>query len=53
MAKTYGKASRVIAWLRETADNSDEALKAIRVAGKKFTNSLNKEKIQQAIPLLL
>ncbi|XTI90149.1 hypothetical protein V2W45_1407288 [Cenococcum geophilum] len=33
MAKTYGKASRVIVWLRETADNSDEALKAIRVAG--------------------
>jgi hypothetical protein len=53
MAKTYSKASRVIVWLRETADNSDKALKAIRAVGKKFTNSLNKGIIQQAIPLLL
>jgi hypothetical protein len=52
MAKIYSKASRVIVWLRERADNSDVALKAIRAVGK-FTNSLNKEIIQQAIPLLL
>jgi hypothetical protein len=52
MAKIYGKASRVIVWLGERADDSDVALEAIRAADKP-TNTLNKEIIQQAIlPLL-
>jgi hypothetical protein len=53
IAKIYGKASRVIVWLGETADDSNEALEAIRTAGKKFTNSSNEDVIQQAIPPLL
>jgi len=52
MAKIYGKASRVIVWLGERADDSDIALEAIRAAGKP-TNTSNKEIIQQAILLLL
>ena len=52
MAKIYGKASRVIVWLGETANNSDVALEAIRAAGKP-TNTSNKEMIQRAILLLL
>ena len=52
MAKVYGKASRVIIWLGERANNSNVALEAIRAAGKP-TNTSNKEMIQQAIlPLL-
>jgi hypothetical protein len=52
MAKIYGKASCVIVWLGERADDSDVALEAIRAAGKP-TNTSNKEMIQQAIlPLL-
>jgi len=35
MAKIYSKASRVIVWLGESADNSDEALEVIRVAAYK------------------
>jgi hypothetical protein len=53
MAKIYGKASRVIVWLGETADDSDGALEAIRTARKKFTNSPNEEMIPKAILLLL
>jgi hypothetical protein len=52
MAKIYGKASRVIVWLGESADNSDVALEAIRAAGKP-TNNSNKKMIQQAILRLL
>ena len=52
MAKIYGKASRVIVWLGERADDSDGALEAIRAVDKP-TNTSNKEMIQQAIlPLL-
>ena len=54
MAKIYGKASRVIVWLGETAVDSDRALEEIRVApGKKSTNSLNNEMILHAILALL
>ena len=45
MAKIYSKASRVIVWLGERADNSDIALEIIRAIGKP-TNTLNKEIIQ-------
>ncbi|KAH7061022.1 heterokaryon incompatibility protein-domain-containing protein, partial [Paraphoma chrysanthemicola] len=54
MAKIYGHASRVIVWLGEAADDSDLALEAIRLAGaKKSTNSLDSERIQQAVLALL
>jgi Heterokaryon incompatibility protein (HET) len=52
MAMIYGKASRVIVWLGERADDSDLALEAIRAAGKP-TNTSNKETIQKAILSLL
>jgi hypothetical protein len=35
MAKIYGQASRVLVWLGEAADNSDQALEEIRLAGSK------------------
>ena len=52
MAKIYGKASHVIVWLGERADESDVALEAIRAAGKP-TNTSNKEITHQAILQLL
>ncbi|OCK97465.1 HET-domain-containing protein, partial [Cenococcum geophilum 1.58] len=54
MVKIYGQANRVIVWLGEAADNSDQALEDIRVAAEdKFTNSSNNEKSQKAILKLL
>ncbi|OCK93098.1 uncharacterized protein K441DRAFT_723745 [Cenococcum geophilum 1.58] len=54
MAKIYGQANRVIVWLGEAADNSDQALEDIRVTAEgEFTNSLNNEKSQKAILKLL
>ena len=35
IAKIYAKASRVIVWLGEAADQSDEALEEIRAAAEK------------------
>lgn len=53
MAKIYSQASRVLVWLGEAADNSDQALEEIRAAGGKATNSLNDETIQSAVLALL
>ena len=55
MGKIYGQANRVVVWLGETADNSDQALEEIRylAGGKVSTNSSNKETIQKAILALL
>jgi hypothetical protein len=54
MAKIYSKANRVIVWLGEMADNSDNALEGIRVAAQQeSTNSLNDKTLQQAILALL
>jgi hypothetical protein len=54
MARIYAQANRVVVWLGEAADNSDQALEEIRVAGGEgSTNSLNNEVIQQAIIALL
>lgn len=40
MAKIYAKASRVVVWLGETANNSDQALEAIRMAAEnQYKNS--------------
>jgi len=54
MAKIYAKASRVIVWLGEAADNSDQALEAIRVAAdEQRTIPSIDETNQQAILTLL
>jgi hypothetical protein len=53
MAKIYSQANRVLVWLGETADNSDQALEEIRAAGGKATNSLNNKTIQSAVLALL
>ncbi|OCL01779.1 hypothetical protein AOQ84DRAFT_328482, partial [Glonium stellatum] len=54
MTKIYGQANRVIVWLGEAADNSDQALEDIRVAAEsECTNSLNNENSQKAILRLL
>ncbi|PMD20744.1 HET-domain-containing protein [Hyaloscypha hepaticicola] len=53
MAKIYSQASRVLVWLGEAADNSDQALKEIRAAGRKAIHSLNNETIRLAIDKLL
>jgi hypothetical protein len=54
MAKIYGQANRVIIWLGEAADNSDQAFEDIRVAAEdEFTNSLIEETSQKAILKLL
>jgi hypothetical protein len=53
MAKIYSQANRVIVSLGEAADDSNLALKEIRIAaGKKSTSSINKA-IQQAVLMLL
>ena len=49
MAKVYSKAHRVIVWLGEAADFSNEALKAIYVATNEQSMSSSKEIIQQSI----
>ncbi|KAK3363920.1 hypothetical protein B0T25DRAFT_597508 [Lasiosphaeria hispida] len=49
MAKIYAKASRVLVWLGEAADDSNHALKAIRRAAKEQdTDSSTPEMHQQA-----
>jgi hypothetical protein len=53
MAKIYSQASRVLVWLGEAADNSDQALKEIRAAGRKAIHSLNNVTIQLAVDKLL
>jgi hypothetical protein len=46
MARIYAQANRVVVWLGEAADNSDQALEEIRVArGEGSTNSLNNKMI--------
>ncbi|CZR68380.1 related to heterokaryon incompatibility protein [Phialocephala subalpina] len=54
MAKIYGQASRVIVYLGEAADDSDQALEDIRVAAEDESTTLsNSEKSQKAILKLL
>jgi hypothetical protein len=54
MAKIYSKASRIVVWLGEMADDSDRALEEILVAAdKQSTNRSNNGTIQQAILTLL
>jgi hypothetical protein len=53
MAKIYSQANSVLVWLGEAADNSDQALETIRVAGGKATNSFNNEINLSAVLALL
>jgi hypothetical protein len=54
MAKIYGQANRVIVYLGEVKDNSDQALKDIRVAAQdESMSSLQSEEGQKAILKLL
>lgn len=53
MAKIYSQANRVLVWLGEAADNSDQALEEIRAAGGKAVHSLKTEVIQSALLALL
>jgi hypothetical protein len=53
MAQIYSQASRVLVWLGEAADNSNQALEEIRVAGHKAIYSLNNKTIQLAVLKLL
>jgi hypothetical protein len=54
MAKIYGQANRVIVYLGEAADDSDQALEDIRVAAEdESMNLLPSAKVQKAILKLL
>jgi hypothetical protein len=54
MAEIYAKASRVIVWLGEAKDDSDQALKTIRSAGEAYSKaSLQTESQRQPILQLL
>jgi hypothetical protein len=54
MAKIYSKATYVLVWFRETADNSNTALERIHIAAENESlDSLNDTTIQQAILALL
>jgi hypothetical protein len=52
MAAIYAKASRVIIWLGEAQEN-DQALESIRIAGARSANPLNIETSQREIIQLL
>jgi hypothetical protein len=53
MAEIYAKASRVIVWLGEAANNSDRVLKTIRLTGEKSAELPDAEVSQQEIRELL
>jgi hypothetical protein len=54
MQQIFGHANCVVIWLGEEADNSDQALEEIRIAGSEKTiNVLHDEIIQQAVLKLL
>ncbi|RFU25922.1 hypothetical protein B7463_g10416, partial [Scytalidium lignicola] len=54
MAKIYSKATRVLVWLGETADNSDVALERISIAAENESpDSFHSETAQQSTSMLL
>jgi hypothetical protein len=53
MANIYGRANRVVVWLGEMMDSSDEALEAIRAAGIKLMRDSGSQKSEQAVASLL
>lgn len=53
MATIYAQANRVVVWVGEIVDNSDQALQEIRNAGgKKLKQSLSENTMQQAVTAL-
>ena len=53
MAEIYAKASRVIVWLGGARDDSDEALKSIRIAAENSANIAKTQLVERAIQALL
>jgi hypothetical protein len=54
MAKIYSQAGRVLVWLGDAADNSDDALEEIRKAGGKMSSKdLHNKAIQKSVLALL
>lgn len=53
MAEIYSKANRVIVWLGEAADNSDRALRSIRMAADEESQSSQKDTDKQAVLAIL
>ncbi|PKK47765.1 hypothetical protein CI102_7553 [Trichoderma harzianum] len=53
MAEIYSKANRVIVWLGEAADNSDQALKSIRMAADEEHQSSRNDTDHQAVLAIL
>jgi hypothetical protein len=52
MAKIYGRAHRVIVWLGEAADNSEQVFEEIR-ARKRWTDASDNETVRRAVVTLL
>ncbi|KAL6797500.1 heterokaryon incompatibility domain-containing protein [Trichoderma sp. SZMC 28013] len=53
MAEIYSKANRVVVWLGEAADDSDQALKSIRMAADEERQSFREDTDQQAVLAIL
>lgn len=53
MAAIYAKAIRVIVWLGEAEDDSDQAIESIRIAGEKPKKLWNRELSEQGVLRLL
>jgi hypothetical protein len=53
MAEIYAKATRVVVWLGIGEDNGDQALDAIRLAGKGSIKPFDRQLSKEAIPKLL
>jgi type II secretory pathway predicted ATPase ExeA len=53
IAEIFAKADRVVVWLGEAADNSDEALEAIRLMAEKSASSSHAESAKLSIMQLL
>lgn len=53
MGKIYGQANRVVVWLGEAADNSDQALEEIRIAGGEMSSNSSNEEATKAVLALL
>lgn len=53
MAKIFGQANRVIVWLGEAAEHSDQVLDEIRVTGAEISTCSSRSEVTQQIVLML
>jgi hypothetical protein len=53
MAEIYGKATRVLIWLGESANDSDDALESIRARGAVSIDDRETKRMEQAVMSLL